>query len=174
MTTGLGMGLVAAWHFSFLCLQLDRIESIFSILFCFPALEKRTLQCGGKYSPHHLHVGFLLWCGGIIVIDASFHSRKRRISLDFSCRFTLRFMVRDATRLRTVFHEIHMLFLVIRSEQNANTQIRYFSMMLVLCAYGCRATPSQLEKSMLACLGSESEAQGINTQIFLCSLAFGL
>ena len=92
----------------------------------------------------------------IIVIDASFHSRKRRISLDFSCRFTLRFMVRDATRLRTVFHEIHMLFLVIRSEQNANTQIRYFSMMLVLCAYGCRATPSQLEKSMLACLDQKA------------------
>ncbi len=110
----------------------------------------------------------------IILIDASCHARKRRTRLDFSCRFTLIFTVRDATRLRTVFHKIHMLFLVIRSEQNANTQIRYLSMMLVLCAYGCRATPSQLEKSMLACLGSESEAQGINTQIFLCSLAFGL
>ena len=86
----------------------------------------------------------------IIIIDASCHARKRRTSLDFSCRFTLIFTVRDATRLRTVFHKIHMLSLVIRSEQNANTQIRYFSIMLVLCAYGCKVTPSQVEKSMLA------------------------
>ena len=78
------MGLVAAWHFSFLCLQLDRIESIFSNLFRFPAFEKRTPQFGGKYSLHHLHVRRLPWCGGIILTDANRLLRKQRIRSDYS------------------------------------------------------------------------------------------
>ena len=42
MTIGFGIGLFAAWHFSLLCLQLDRIVIIFSNMFRFPSWQKRT------------------------------------------------------------------------------------------------------------------------------------
>ena len=71
-----------------------------------------------------------------------------------------------SVRLWTVFQSTHILFLLIRSEQNADTQIRLIFSLYSFCELVIAGRrPACMKKSILICLGKESLKQVINAHI---------